>query len=74
MILTYVVVSQHLDVTPKEEDKSFLTFVIPHEKEKLLEVSTYHEVPEDKHNMYFDHSLLCFICTFVSEFLCRARK
>uniref|UniRef100_A0A1S3XG68 ABC transporter A family member 11-like n=1 Tax=Nicotiana tabacum TaxID=4097 RepID=A0A1S3XG68_TOBAC len=28
---------QHLDVTPKEEDKSFLTFVIPHEKEKLLE-------------------------------------
>ncbi|KAG6412263.1 hypothetical protein SASPL_124937 [Salvia splendens] len=26
----------HLDVTPKEESKSFLTFVIPHEKEKLL--------------------------------------
>ncbi|GFP99357.1 ABC transporter a family member 2 [Phtheirospermum japonicum] len=26
----------HLDVSPKEESKSFLTFVIPHEKEKLL--------------------------------------
>ncbi|KAL2515888.1 ABC transporter A family member 2 [Forsythia ovata] len=26
----------NLDVTPKEENKSFLTFVIPHEKEKLL--------------------------------------
>ncbi|KAL8042208.1 hypothetical protein ABFX02_09G035200 [Erythranthe guttata] len=26
----------HLDVVPKEESKSFLTFVIPHEKEKLL--------------------------------------
>ncbi|PIN20633.1 Lipid exporter ABCA1 [Handroanthus impetiginosus] len=26
----------HLDVLPKEESKSFLTFVIPHEKEKLL--------------------------------------
>ncbi|KAJ8563227.1 hypothetical protein K7X08_031679 [Anisodus acutangulus] len=28
---------QHINVTPKEEDKSFLTFVIPNEKEKLLE-------------------------------------
>ncbi|KAK4374555.1 hypothetical protein RND71_005232 [Anisodus tanguticus] len=28
---------QHIGVIPKEEDKSFLTFVIPHEKEKLLE-------------------------------------
>ncbi|KAM3374694.1 ABC transporter A family member 9 [Capsicum galapagoense] len=28
---------QRIDVTPKEEDKSFLTFIIPHEKEKLLE-------------------------------------
>ncbi|CAN4100428.1 unnamed protein product [Withania somnifera] len=28
---------QHIDVTPKEEDKSFLTFIIPHEKEKVLE-------------------------------------
>ncbi|KAH9617986.1 hypothetical protein KSS87_021559 [Heliosperma pusillum] len=27
---------QHLDVLPKEENKSFLTFVIPHEKEGLL--------------------------------------
>lgn len=26
----------HLDVEPKEEHKSFLTFVIPHDKEKLL--------------------------------------
>ncbi|KAL2244262.1 ABC transporter A family member 2 [Sesamum indicum] len=26
----------HLDVSPKEESKSFLTFVIPHVKEKLL--------------------------------------
>ncbi|KAK4437089.1 ABC transporter A family member 2 [Sesamum alatum] len=26
----------HLDVSPKDESKSFLTFVIPHEKEKLL--------------------------------------
>ncbi|KAL3819386.1 hypothetical protein ACJIZ3_005340 [Penstemon smallii] len=26
----------HLDVAPKEENKSFLTFVIPHQKEKLL--------------------------------------
>lgn len=30
---------QHLDVLPKEESKSFLTFVIPHEKEKLLKVN-----------------------------------
>ncbi|XP_059299913.1 ABC transporter A family member 2-like isoform X1 [Lycium ferocissimum] len=29
--------SQHIDVAPKDEDKSFLTFIIPHEKEKLLE-------------------------------------
>ncbi|KAK8944166.1 ABC transporter A family member 2 [Platanthera zijinensis] len=27
---------KHLDVEPKEERKSFLTFVIPHDKEKLL--------------------------------------
>lgn len=26
----------HLNVLPKEESKSFLTFIIPHEKEKLL--------------------------------------
>ncbi|VFQ62768.1 unnamed protein product [Cuscuta campestris] len=26
----------HLDVVPKEENKSFLTFVIPHDKESLL--------------------------------------
>ncbi|CAL1368225.1 unnamed protein product [Linum trigynum] len=26
----------HLDVTPAEETKSFMTFVIPHDKEKLL--------------------------------------
>ncbi|KAF3437772.1 hypothetical protein FNV43_RR20528 [Rhamnella rubrinervis] len=26
----------HLDVSPKEETKSFLTFVIPHDREKLL--------------------------------------
>ncbi|KAG8379146.1 hypothetical protein BUALT_Bualt07G0057800 [Buddleja alternifolia] len=26
----------HLDVLPKEESKSFLTFVIPHEREKIL--------------------------------------
>ncbi|KAL6583951.1 ATP-binding cassette sub- A member 2 [Orobanche minor] len=28
----------HLDVLPKEESKSFLTFIIPHEKEKLLKI------------------------------------
>ncbi|KAK6148542.1 hypothetical protein DH2020_019454 [Rehmannia glutinosa] len=28
--------AKHLDVLPKEESKSFLTFVIPQEKEKLL--------------------------------------
>ncbi|TMW86787.1 hypothetical protein EJD97_020884 [Solanum chilense] len=28
---------QRIDVTPKDEDKSFLTFIIPHEKERLLE-------------------------------------
>ncbi|CAN0901620.1 ABC transporter A family member 2 [Linum grandiflorum] len=27
---------QHLDVTPTEETKSFMTFIIPHDKEKLL--------------------------------------
>lgn len=32
-------VLQHLDISPKEESKSFLTFVIPHEKEKLLKVN-----------------------------------
>ncbi|XP_052174572.1 ABC transporter A family member 2 isoform X2 [Diospyros lotus] len=26
----------HLDVVPKEENKSFMTYVIPHDKEKLL--------------------------------------
>lgn len=29
---------QHLDVLPKEENKSFLTFVIPHDREGLLKV------------------------------------
>lgn len=30
--------SQHLDIVPKEENKAFLTFVIPHDREALLTV------------------------------------
>ncbi|CAN1262520.1 ABC transporter A family member 2, partial [Linum perenne] len=30
---------QHLDATPTEETKSFMTFVIPHDREKLLTLS-----------------------------------
>ena len=41
-----------MDVTPKEESKSFLTFIIPHEKEKLLKV----------HNNTFSISLI-FLAT-----------
>ena len=39
---------QHLKVKPVEENKAFMTFVIPHDKENLLTVSiieritTYH--------------------------------
>lgn len=40
VLLTELFSLQHIDVTPNDEDKSFLTFIIPHEKEKLLEVST----------------------------------
>ncbi|XP_074292563.1 ABC transporter A family member 2-like [Silene latifolia] len=38
---------QHLDVVPKEENKSFLTFVIPHEKEGLL-TSFFEELQENE--------------------------
>lgn len=32
---------QHLKVKPIEENKAFMTFVIPHDKENLLTVSIY---------------------------------
>jgi hypothetical protein len=35
------IVLQHLDVTPTEETRSFLTFVIPHDKERVLTVSNF---------------------------------
>lgn len=47
MLLTELFGLQHIDVTPKDEDKSFLTFIIPHEKEKLLEVSTSTRILEE---------------------------
>jgi len=38
-LLIYVcILLQNLGVVPKEENKNFLTFVIPHEKEALLTV------------------------------------
>ena len=35
---------QHLDVEPKEENKAFLTFVIPHDRESLLKVRIFNIV------------------------------
>lgn len=32
---------QHLKVEPADENKAFMTFVIPHDKEKLLTVRMY---------------------------------
>lgn len=37
------VFKQRLDVNPKEESRTFLTFVIPHHKEPLLTVIPWHQ-------------------------------
>ncbi|XP_026453849.1 ABC transporter A family member 11-like isoform X2 [Papaver somniferum] len=62
----------HLNVVPKEENKSFLTFVIPRDKEKLL--SDFFDKLEDQKNEFGVGDIQLGLTTLEEVFLNIAKK
>ncbi|KAI3914735.1 hypothetical protein MKW98_001971 [Papaver atlanticum] len=62
----------HLNVVPKEENKSFLTFVIPRDKEKLL--SDFFDKLEDQKNEFGIGDIQLGLTTLEEVFLNIAKK
>ncbi|KAI3987712.1 hypothetical protein MKX01_028446 [Papaver californicum] len=62
----------HLDVVPKEENKSFLTYVIPRQKEKFL--SDFFDKLEDKKNEFGIGDIQLGLTTLEEVFLNIAKK
>ncbi|XP_047316814.1 ABC transporter A family member 2-like [Impatiens glandulifera] len=63
---------QHLNVTPKEENKSFLTFVIPHDKEDQL--SNFFEELQDRQQEFGIGDIQLGLTTLEEVFLNIAKK
>lgn len=63
---------QHLDVVPKEENKSFLTFVIPHDKEVLL--SKFFTELQDREREFGISDIQLGLATLEEVFLNIARQ
>ncbi|CAI0399356.1 unnamed protein product, partial [Linum tenue] len=63
---------QHLDVTPAEEAKSFMTFVIPHDKEKLL--TNFFSELEDRQAEFGIKDIQLGLATLEEVFLNIARQ
>ncbi|KAI3884200.1 hypothetical protein MKX03_025665 [Papaver bracteatum] len=62
----------HLNVVPKEENKSFLTFIIPRDKEKLL--SDFFDKLEDQKNEFGIGDIQLGLTTLEEVFLNIAKK
>ncbi|MCL7030568.1 hypothetical protein MKW94_023908 [Papaver nudicaule] len=62
----------HLDVVPKEENKSFLTYVIPHERENLL--SNFFDKLEDRKHEFGIADIQLGLTTLEEVFLNIAKK
>ncbi|OVA09055.1 ABC transporter-like [Macleaya cordata] len=62
----------HLDVVPKEENKSFLTFVIPHEKEGLL--TKFFEELQDREKEFGISDIQLGLTTLEEVFLNIAKR
>lgn len=62
----------HLDVLPKEENKSFLTYVIPHDKERLLK--NFFSLLQDRAEEFGISDIQLGLATLEEVFLNIARK